>query len=172
MRRRRPRLRTAAWILTALTAVCFVGSTYLMAGTAGVVLSGTVITLLALLTARTAIPGPSGSALTVREEKRQADVGPADFPAYRNITAELTWADTSRRHYDHGLRPLLARLVTARLADRHGLDAVAQPGRAAAVVGAEVWPLVDPARPASDDRDAPGVSLAALTEIVTRLEEL
>jgi hypothetical protein len=35
-----------------------------------------------------------------------------------------------------------------------------------------VWPQVDPSRRASDDRDAPGLSLAELTRIVTRLEEL
>jgi hypothetical protein len=158
--------------MATIGAASFVGSTYLVAGTAGIMISGTVITLLALFTARSVIPGPGASTGTVKENKRQPETGPADFPAYRNISAELTWAGTSQRHYDHGLRPLLARLVTARLAERHGLDAATQSERAAAVFGEDLWPLVDPARPASSDRDAPGVSLAALTQIVTRLEEL
>ncbi|HEY1919509.1 MAG TPA: hypothetical protein VGH27_28395 [Streptosporangiaceae bacterium] len=158
--------------MAAIGAASFVGSTYLAAGTAGIVISGTVIALLALFTARSVIPGPVRSTGTVMEEKRRAELGPADFPSYRDISAELTWAGTSQRHYDHGLRPLLARLVTARLAERHGLDAATQTERAAAVIGADLWPWVDPSRPASSDRDAPGVSLAALTQIVTKLEEL
>ena len=171
MKVRRPGARPA-WTMATIGAASFVGSTYLVAGTAGIMISGTVITLLALFTARSVIPGPGASTGTVKENKRQPETGPADFPAYRNISAELTWAGTSQRHYDHGLRPLLARLVTARLAERHGLDAATQSERAAAVFGEDLWPLVDPARPASSDRDAPGVSLAALTQIVTRLEEL
>jgi hypothetical protein len=150
----------------------FVFATYLAAGTAGILISTTVIALLALVTARAAVPGQGGAGATAGDAGQRAEVGPADFPAYRNITAELTWAGTSRRHYDHGLRPLLARLVTARLAERHGLDAARQPERAAAILGEDVWPLVDPSRPASNDRDAPGVSLTALTRIVTKLEEL
>jgi hypothetical protein len=174
MRIRRPGTRAArtARAMAFIGAGSFVVSTYLVAGTAGLVISCTVIALLALLTARAAVPGQVGPARTVREGKSQAEAGPADFPAYRNITAELTWAGASQRHYDHGLRPLLARLVTARLAERHGLDAVSQSERAAGVVGEDVWPQVDPSRRASDDRDAPGLSLADLTRIVTRLEEL
>ena len=58
------------------------------------------------------------------------------------------------------------------LEDRHRLDLDGAPGQARRLMGADLWPLVDPARPASDDSNAPGVDLPTLARIVTRLEEL
>jgi len=156
----------------ALAAAVLVGEGYLAAGPAGFVVAATVLALLAILTARATMPHGDAPPGAVRKKHRPAASGESDFPAYRKITSDLSWAGASRRHYDHGLRPRLARLADARLAQRYGLDPAAQPERARELVGAELWPLVDASRPPSNDGRAPGVSLATLARIVTRLEEL
>jgi hypothetical protein len=46
------------------------------------------------------------------------------------------------------------------------------PAAARNAIGADLWPLVDPARPASDDTRAPGVPLPVVMRFLARLEEL
>jgi hypothetical protein len=46
------------------------------------------------------------------------------------------------------------------------------PARAASLIGEEIWPYIDPSRPASFDSKAPGADLRTLTRIVDRLEQL
>jgi hypothetical protein len=48
----------------------------------------------------------------------------------------------------------------------------ADPAAAENAIGADLWPLVDPARPVSDDTRAPGVPLAVVMRFLARLEEL
>lgn len=96
----------------------------------------------------------------------------ADFPSYAKISSDVGWAPTSEWHYDHGLRPLLVRLMTSALAEHHRIDAAKDPARARQLVGDEIWPLVDPLRPPSLDSKAPGADLRTLARIVDRLEQL
>jgi hypothetical protein len=49
--------------------------------------------------------------------------------------------------FDRVMRPALERLYAVRLAERHGVSLHAEPERAAALVGPEVWPWIDPRRP-------------------------
>ena len=72
----------------------------------------------------------------------------ADFPAYAKIASDLEWAQMSRRHYEHLLRPTLARL--------------------AATLGREQ--AVDLSGPLAGDGDRPGVDRATLERIVAQLE--
>jgi hypothetical protein len=165
--------RPIALTALALVAAVLLAEGYLAAGPAGFVIAGTVLALAAIVFARAMMPHveqPPASA--VRKDHRSADSGEADFPVYRKITSDLSWADASPRHYDHGLRPRLAALLDARLAQRYGLDAAGRPERARELVGAELWPLLDMSRPASNDSHAPGVSMATVDRIVTRLEDL
>ena len=104
--------------------------------------------------------------------KPPAPVRTADFPAYAKISSDLGWSHVSQWHYDHGVRPLLGRLVTLALAERHGVNATADPARARRVVGDEIWPFVDPSRPPSFDSKTPGVGPRALSRLVDRLEQL
>jgi hypothetical protein len=78
----------------------------------------------------------------------------------------------SRRHYDYVTRPMLARLFAAMLSERHRVDAAAHPAAAARLVGDDVWPLVDPAAPRSEDSNAPGFGYDTLRRITSRLENL
>jgi hypothetical protein len=157
----------------ALVAAVLLAEGYLAAGPAGFVVAGTVLALVAILFARAMMPqGEQPPSSAVRKDHRPADSSEADFPGYRKITSDLSWADASPRHYDHGLRRQLAGLLDARLAQRHGLDAATRPEQARELVGAELWPLLDASRPPSNDSGAPGVSMATVDRIVTRLEEL
>lgn len=170
------RTHRLVWAIGVAVAVAVAGglaAAYVAGGPAGMVTAGTAVALLALLAARAALPTGEGAHRFVRRHRRRRMEGDGEnFPAYRKISADLGWATTSRRHYDHGVRPLLVRLLAARLAERYGVDARARPEQARALVGADLWPLVDPSAPPSFDSGAPGVSLATLARLVSRLEEL
>jgi hypothetical protein len=96
----------------------------------------------------------------------------AAYPAFLKISSDLGWATTSMWHYDHGARPLLTRVMQAALAERHRVDAAADPARARELVGEDVWPFLDPATPTSKDSRAPGPDVRTLSRIVDRLERL
>ena len=95
---------------------------------------------------------------TLRGEKprpvRHKKLGPrptlraADFPAYATIASDVEWARMSRRHYEHALRPRLARLAATLDQKR----------------------TVDLTGPSAVDADGPGPDLATLDRIVTHLE--
>ena len=93
-----------------------------------------------------------------------------EFPAYLKISSDLGWAPVSRWHYDHGTRPLLARLLEAALAEGQRVDAAADPARARRLAGEEVWRLVAPGQ--HHDHNAPGVDLRTLGQVTDRLEQL
>jgi hypothetical protein len=107
-----------------------------------------------------------------RRRRPPAEVRSADFPAYAKISSDLGWAPVSQWHYDHGIRPLLGRLLESVLAERHRVDLTRDPARARDLVGDDIWPLVDPSRPPSFDSKAAGADLRTLTRIVDRLEQL
>ena len=96
----------------------------------------------------------------------------ADFPAYAKISSDLGWAPVSQWHYDHGIRTLFGRLAESALTQRHRVDLARDPARARELVGEDIWPLIDPARPASFDSKTPGPDLRTLTRVVDRLEAL
>ena len=111
---------------------------FAVAGARGLALAGTVLAVAVLLAARLAIvpaaPHPPG-----RRKRPAPGVSAEDFPAFRQIVADLGWAGASRRHYDHVTRPVFTRLVGTALADR-GLSLAAAEARS----GAHLWPLMDP----------------------------
>jgi hypothetical protein len=85
-----------------------------------------------------------------RYRRKRPAVRAADFPAYASIASDLEWAQMSRRHYEHAIRPLLTRLAAS----------LGRP-QAVADLGGRGNDL---------DPDGPGVSLAALERIVAKLE--
>jgi hypothetical protein len=95
------------------------------------------------------------------------------FAGFRRIEHRLLWAPVSARHFDHGVRPQLLDLVADTFADRRRADIWGRGARLAeSHLGEDLWPLVDPRRPASWDSDAPGVPLTAVSELLDRLEDL
>ncbi|MFG1807996.1 hypothetical protein [Streptomyces sp. NPDC049040] len=77
--------------------------------------------------------------------------------------------DRSDVHFIATLRPQLQRLFAARLAERHGVDLHRSPERAEAMIGAELWPWIDPAHRPAQPPDDPERVLRALLD---RLEAL
>jgi len=171
------RLRTAqGWIgadpvrlvlALATPAVLILG--WALAGTLGVFIVLSAGFVLGILAIRSQLPrGP-------RPPRRRRPPVPflnADFPAYRRIEDTLFWAPVSARHFDHAVRPLLSRLLATVLAERHGVDMTVDPAAAQDAIGTDLWPLVDPARPVSDDTRAPGVPLPVVARFLARLEAL
>jgi hypothetical protein len=148
---RHPRLALAASVVV-IGAVLAAG--YLAAGTTGLVDAAAVAVIGVLLVARSTVRGEKPRPVRPRkwpDPRRRPAVRTADFPAYRRIFSDLEWAQMSRRHYEHALRPMLARLAAT-------LDH-ARP------VPAELT------RPASPDVDGPGVDPATLERIVATLED-
>jgi hypothetical protein len=159
------------WFVAAAAAAFCVGVGYTLAGALGVLIVATGLAVFALLRVRD-LAGPGAPDGFAARRGRSADVEAAGFPAYRKIAADVGWANFSRRHYDYVVRPLLIRVLTAVLAERHRIDLTTQPERARRLLGEDLWPLVDPGARRSEDSHAPGVSLAAITRVVDRLEEL
>jgi hypothetical protein len=167
------RLAVAA-IIVGLAAVLTGG--YALAGPSGLAVTATALTVLALLAARGVLaqdrPPPPFRPDRLRQRgRRPAAVRAEAFAAYRRICAEVSWSEVSRRHYDHMMRPLLARLLYALAADRD-IAGRLTPERAREIAGEELWPLIDTSVPPADDSRAPGVDLTTVARIVTTLEQI
>ncbi|MEZ0093790.1 hypothetical protein [Streptacidiphilus sp. EB129] len=67
-------------------------------------------------------------------------------PTLRYWDAAIEDSHESLSGYELHLRPLLQRLFAVRLAERHGVSLHTQPERAAALIGPELWPWIDPSR--------------------------
>lgn len=101
-------------------------------------------------------------------------------------TALVSSARSSATGFAHGARPELQRLYAVRLAEKHGVSLLTEPEKAAALIGPELWPWIDPNRPAPlpavpraphqalDRRSGAGAAPpnAVLIALVDRLEQL
>ena len=138
-------------------------------GAAGLLVSVSVVAVAAAAVALSRVPAAP-------EPRRRPRPGPpvdnAPFRSYRQVAEALSWADVSPRHYDLVTRPLLVRVLTTRLADRHRIDLATDPEAARRLVGDDVWHWLDPDREVSRQGQPPGVDQATLTRIVDRLENL
>ncbi len=161
----------AIWVGVAVGVLLALSLGYAAGGQRGLAGSATTLAVAGLLANRAAV-APADQ----RRRRRYVSVEPyakrSDFPSYREIESALVWAEASRRHYDHGVRPLLTRLLASALADRHRIDLARQPDTARELLGTDLWPLVDPARPVSFESTEPGPDTRTLAMLVTRLEAL
>ncbi|HUY48580.1 MAG TPA: hypothetical protein VMV92_23150 [Streptosporangiaceae bacterium] len=152
----------------ALCAVIVLAASYAAGGQAGLLAVAAVAAVAALLAARLRIPAPPRRAVA----PRQARFLNSAFAGYRHIDAAVSDGRVSRRHFDLVTRPLLQRLLAALLADRRRADIRKDARAAREAVGDDLWPFLDPARPASADSGEPGLSLETMTKIADRLEDL
>ncbi|MFJ8162561.1 hypothetical protein ACIRBY_16785 [Streptomyces sp. NPDC096136] len=79
-----------------------------------------------------------------------------------------TLGDDGEEHLRTVMRPQLQRLFAARLAERHGVEVHRDPERARALVGAELWPWIDPGAPPP----RPTLPEPVLRSLLDRLEAL
>jgi hypothetical protein len=168
-----------------LGGVIVLAAGYAVAGQVGLFAVAVAAGVAALLVARLRIAGPpdqptSAGPLDARPGKwrvwlwnrRAARALASQFRAYQRIESALSWSQTSRRHYDHATRPLLQRLLAAILADRRRIDVSTDTAAARELIGEDLWPLLDPSRPASADSREPGVDIATVARVADRLERL
>ena len=152
----------------ALAAAVLLVAGYAVGGQLGLFAAVALAAIAGLLAARLRIP----AALRRSSPPRRARDANAAFAAYRRIETALDQARMSRRVFDHTARPLLQRLLAALLADRRRVDMAKDIRAAREAVGDDLWPLLDPARPASGDSWTPGPSTQTLARIVDRLEDV
>lgn len=95
---------------------------------------------------------------------------PARADLLSRIRDEIAWSSHSIREFDRTLCPRLRRIAEMQLRRRHAVDVAASPAAARAALGEESWRILDPARPATLDRDAPGLDLVRLDRVVGSLE--
>jgi hypothetical protein len=158
--------RWAVALVAAVGLAAAGAAAYAVAGPSGLAVLLTVLAIAALLAARLAMV-PAAPGRPRRKRGTASGVTAEDFPAFRQIVADLGWAGASRRHYDHVTRPVFARLLRAALEDGRLTRQEAE-----ARVGADLWPLIDPSAPLSDDSEISGVDAAAVGRVVDRLERL
>lgn len=161
-------------VLMALGVVVVVAIGWLAVGAAGpvglAVLAG-VLLLVASVAIRLRIALPH--VVLARAESALPSRN-ADFPSYRELASTLHWSNSSRHHFDRITRPRLWRLVVLTAEDRHGASG-ADVERLRATLGPQLWPLVDPNRPAWTDplgereRGPDAATLARLTDRIERI---
>ncbi|MBC3842180.1 hypothetical protein GXW82_24160 [Streptacidiphilus sp. 4-A2] len=105
--------------------------------------SGAAVLVVAALLAARYIEG--ADAVDSNDGRKVRLVGSRE-PTLRYWDAAIEDARESLSGYELHLRPLLQRLYAVRLAERHGVSLHTDPARAASIVGAELWPWIDPAR--------------------------
>jgi hypothetical protein len=136
----------------------------LVALTDGVAAAGTAMVLLAvfaLVVARYVAGGDAQDSGYRRAVRLLGSRAPA-LGDWQRIVDRSLGADGAV-HFATTLRPQLQRLFAARLAESHGIDLHRAPGAAGALVGAELWPWIDPIRP-SPEPELPEPVLAALLD--------
>ena len=155
------------WVAPGLAVLAVLAAGLFAGGPAGLVVVATLVAGLGVVRAWGAGPPP----LPLPRRPRGAVAGPADFPSYRDIRGRVSWGRAGRRHFDTSTRPMLWRLFAAVAAERHRVDVDRDRTAARELLGAELWELLDPDRPAATDSGAPGVDTATVARIVDRLEE-
>ena len=176
--RRAPRLPVVPEALAVL-AIAAVAAEVLLAlvgGLPAVATGAAVLAVAALLAARYI----DGADAVDGDYRRKVRLVGSREPTLRYWDAAIEDARDSLSGYELHLRPLLQRLYAVRLAERHGVSLHTQPARAAAIIGAELWPWIDPSRhrltPAFSRDPDPALRRAVpdgvITALVDRLEQL
>lgn len=162
--------RNLEWLNPALLAAAFcVIVCGVLAGRSGAIIAASLLAAVPLIAVVAALGGPAA-----RARAAEPDTDPDGWQSFREIAAELGWATVSRRHFDTRPRQMLQRVAAAALEDRAGVD-FHEPrdrDRAIALIGPDLWPLLDPLRPPSADSHAPGLDPATVDRLLTRLESL
>jgi hypothetical protein len=142
----------------------------LAAGPIGLLIATSVAGALVVLRLRMISADPEPPELPAMPWSRRSRV--PVLPGFTRTVGAMEWGLVSAFDFDTSLRPRLTRVAVARLADRHGIDNADQPERAAHLLGAEAWALLDPARPAEADRSVRGPDRAALAGVLDAIERI
>ena len=147
-----------------------------VAGWPGVVAAAVGASVLALLVLRALIP--RSAAQQVRRVKDKQRARPISGYAQRRFIVSTSL--TSRPMYESDLRPVLERILAARLADSRGVNLYTEPAQARAAfcrsrADESLWQWIDPqqTQPTTDRASqGHGIPRRTLARLITRLEQL
>ncbi|MGW7824836.1 hypothetical protein ACWGLF_43985 [Streptomyces puniciscabiei] len=125
-----------------------------------------LITAVALALGRYAAGGAAQDS-GYRKPVRLLDSRAPALGAWQRMVVK-TLADHGEAHLDIVMRPQLQRLFAARLAERHGVAMYRNPQQARPLIGAELWPWIDPGATAPQ----PTLPEPVLRCLLDRLEAL
>jgi hypothetical protein len=147
-----------------------------VAGWPGVVAVAVGTSVLALLVLRALIPRSAAQQVRRVKDKQQARA----ISGYAQRRFIVSTSLTSRPTYESELRPVLERILAARLADSRGVNLYTEPAQARAAfcrgrADESLWQWIDPqqtlnTRGRADQRH--GISRRTLARLITRLEQL
>ncbi len=172
LRGTRPELVIAA----ALAAAAGVAG-YVMAGWAGLSAVAAVVAAIALAVLRALLPHLAPDQARTARKKPTARA----LSAYAQRRLVVETAMSSLAAYNAELRPVLERLLAARLAERHGVHLYTEPAAARALLcrdprDADLWTWINPAtRPKESPRgrtEQSGIPKRTLARLIDRLESL
>lgn len=179
------RLLSEARGLLALLGACFIVIELALWLVAGWVTAAAGLPLLAAASIALACY-VSGSEVIDGEYRRQLGLVRQRHLSMLGWSSLVAAARSDSGNFEHAVKPEIQRLYAVRLAERHGVSLYADPERAAEIIGAPLWPWIDPrrtpvqpasrpARQALDRRSAaqsqppPDAVLAALVDRLERL---
>ena len=172
MRSERSRIATTA----ALTTVLLVVMLGIRPMTVRQILAAYVLVLAAIALAAltrvarggSELPPPSAfdAALRVRA------VDPMRPPELVRTERQITLGTSSAGSLHQGLLPLLREAAAARLSAGHGVELARRPDAARTLLGEDAWELLRPDRPEPRDRNAPGITMRQVRDVVATLERL
>jgi hypothetical protein len=147
-----------------------------VSGWPGVVAVAVGVSILALIVARALIPRSAAQPVRRAKDKQQARA----ISGYAQRRFIVSTSLTSRPMYESDLRPVLERILAARLADSRGVNLYTEPAQARAAfcrsrADESLWPWIDPKQArSSNDRagQRTGISRRTLARLITRLEQL
>jgi hypothetical protein len=161
-------------IAAAVTAVAGVAG-YAAAGLPGSVLVVTIAAVAALVVLRILAPPPTAGHHDGQLPDTEAI--PVTFSGYWRKRAGLVDGTKSMTVYDTELRGTLQHLLSARLAERHGVSLHDDPAAARRLLCPRprddgLWYWVDPARPPATTGTKSGIPPRTLARLIDRLEQL
>jgi hypothetical protein len=150
----------------AAAGVCAVALIGLTDGTAA---AGTALAVLAVVALGAAryVAGADAQDSGYRKSVRLLGSRAPALGEWRRIV-DRALGDEGAVHFATTLRPQLQRLFAARLSERHGIELHRAPERARALIGAELWPWLDPFQPPP----RPELPEPVLDALLDRLEQL
>jgi hypothetical protein len=131
---------------------------------------GGVALLAAVAATRTALPAPGASPFERR--RRRTGETPEPLQQLARVEREVVMGTGTAFDAHYRLRPLLRDIAEHRLATRRGLELDSGSETVRALVGDELWELLEPVRPRPRRHHDPGVPLRAVAEAVDRLEAI
>ena len=103
---------------------------------------------------------------------RDDDEPPVRPPELVRTEREIMLGSANAAHLHTRLLPILREAAAARLAAHHNVELDRRPDAARALLGDAAWELLRPDRPAPEDRNAPGLPMRRIRDVVDTLERL